>query len=295
MAALFLTLGRPVDRAAAVRWSHIAMVGNALARAARAPLLRAAMWRGTYAVLATGLRRLPLGFLNYGYAPLDPEGTGPPLTEDEKDERYGAWLYAVVTGAVELAGRDVLEVSCGRGGGCKWILRHCGPRSVTGIDACRGAVRAARRLYGREGIDFRIGNAEALPFPNCTFDAVVNIESSHCYPSLPRFLAEAHRVLGPGGYLMIADFRDRSDVPAFLQALRESRMTQLEQRDISANVHIALERDAERRRLLIRRTFPRFLHPSCAEFAGLPGSAVHRGLADGEVRYLVLLLQREAA
>jgi SAM-dependent methyltransferase len=40
-----------------------------------------------------------------------------------------------------------------------------------------------------------------------SFDAVINVEASHCYPSLPRFLAEVARVLRPGGHFLYADVR----------------------------------------------------------------------------------------
>jgi ubiquinone/menaquinone biosynthesis C-methylase UbiE len=43
------------------------------------------------------------------------------------------------------------------------------------------------------------GDAENLPFPQVSFDAVINVESAHCYGSIERFLAEVHRVLRPGG------------------------------------------------------------------------------------------------
>ena len=41
-------------------------------------------------------------------------------------------------------------------------------------------------------------------------DVVLNVESSHCYGSMPRFLAEVRRVLEPRGYFLHADFRARS-------------------------------------------------------------------------------------
>jgi SAM-dependent methyltransferase len=37
----------------------------------------------------------------------------------------------------------------------------------------------------------------------------INVEASHCYADVPRFLAEVQRVLTPGGLLLFADFRRR--------------------------------------------------------------------------------------
>jgi ubiquinone/menaquinone biosynthesis C-methylase UbiE len=53
-----------------------------------------------------------------------------------------------------------------------------------------------------------------MPFPDASFDAVINVESSHCYPSMGRFLSEVHRVLRPRGSLLFADLRT-SDVWTF--------------------------------------------------------------------------------
>ena len=51
------------------------------------------------------------------------------------------------------------------------------------------------------------GNAESLPFPDESFDAVINVEASHAYPHFDRFLPELTRVLRPRGHFLYADFR----------------------------------------------------------------------------------------
>ena len=50
---------------------------------------------------------------------------------------------------------------------------------------------------------------KACRFPIDSYDAVVNVEASHLYPDVPRFLAEVARVLRPGGHFLYADFRRR--------------------------------------------------------------------------------------
>jgi SAM-dependent methyltransferase len=49
------------------------------------------------------------------------------------------------------------------------------------------------------------GDAEALPFDDGSFDAVINVESSHNYPDLAKFLSEVARVLRPGGHFSHVD------------------------------------------------------------------------------------------
>ena len=58
------------------------------------------------------------------------------------------------------------------------------------------------------------GDAESLPFGDEMFDAVVNVESSHCYGSTPAFLAQVKRVLRCGGHFLFADLLDRSEDPS---------------------------------------------------------------------------------
>ena len=54
-------------------------------------------------------------------------------------------------------------------------------------------------------------DAEKLPFDDESFDAIINVESSHCYPHIDSFLSEVRRVLAPGGCFGIVDFRKIED------------------------------------------------------------------------------------
>ena len=57
-----------------------------------------------------------------------------------------------------------------------------------------------------------VASLKSMPFPVSSFDAVVNIESSHCYESMDAFLAEVCRVLRPGGRFFFADLRTMDGV-----------------------------------------------------------------------------------
>jgi ubiquinone/menaquinone biosynthesis C-methylase UbiE len=80
------------------------------------------------------------------------------------------------------------------------------------------------------------GDAENLPFDDESFDAVINIEASHLYPQLPRFLAEVARVLRPGGHFLYADLRPGADIAEWEVALADAPIRQLMHADISAEV-----------------------------------------------------------
>jgi ubiquinone/menaquinone biosynthesis C-methylase UbiE len=48
-------------------------------------------------------------------------------------------------------------------------------------------------------LDFVQGDAQNMPFPDQSLDAVVNVEASHIYPDFERFVDEVARLLRPGG------------------------------------------------------------------------------------------------
>jgi cyclopropane fatty-acyl-phospholipid synthase-like methyltransferase len=72
--------------------------------------------------------------MNFGYRHSDPAIELLPLLPEDEPDRSAIQLYHHVLGGVDLNGRDVLEMGCGRGGGCWYISRYCAPRSVTGLD-----------------------------------------------------------------------------------------------------------------------------------------------------------------
>ena len=64
-----------------------------------------------------------------------------------------------------------------------------------------------------------------MPFLASSFDAVVNIESSHCYEAMDAFFAEVCRVLRPGGRLFFADLRSKDDVTTLREQFNACGLT----------------------------------------------------------------------
>lgn len=110
--------------------------------------------------------------------------------------------------AAELLGKSggaALDIGCGEG---KFTRALAGLYArVSGIDVRAGAIAKAVAAAEAAGtaIDFRVASADALPYPDASFDTVVFSNSLHHMPDPARALAEAARVLVPGGRLYIME------------------------------------------------------------------------------------------
>lgn len=95
---------------------------------------------------------------------------------------------------------------------------------LTGIDLTPEMLEQARRRAADIGrrVELCEGDAHALPFPDGAFDTVLATYAMCSVPDLPRAIAEARRVLRPGGRLILVDHVRSSVAPVFwLQRLME--------------------------------------------------------------------------
>ena len=105
-------------------------------------------------------------------------------------------------------GDRVLDVACGTGQLAVELARRVVPSgSVIGVDAAEEMVARATAISIRTGlpVSFQTGSAQALPFPEATFDAVTCTLAIHHLADPGHAVEEMLRVLRPGGRLLIAD------------------------------------------------------------------------------------------
>ena len=120
------------------------LLARAVALATRSARGKRLLWRTWYQFLAARYRDPRWTFMNYGYRPPEGEAVAPlRLDLGDEDDRSFIQLYDAVARGAPLAGRDVLEIGCGRGGGAAYLARQFDPRRVVAVDFRRAPSRSA--------------------------------------------------------------------------------------------------------------------------------------------------------
>jgi ubiquinone/menaquinone biosynthesis C-methylase UbiE len=145
-------------------------------------------------------------------------------------------LYHHVASQIDLKGLKVLEVGSGRGGGSAYISKYLNASEMVGVDISPTAVELCNKIYNINNLTFKLGDSENLPFDDNTFDAIINVESSHCYASMSNFLKEAKRVLKPEGYFIFCDLRRKEYLEEKLEAINSNGFNVIEKKDITQNI-----------------------------------------------------------
>ena len=118
----------------------------------------------------------------------------------------------------------LLDVGCGTGRTLHQIWRTHPTMGLWGVDLSPDYVRAARkRLAAVDELAIAVENAEALPFADAAFDVATSVYLFHELPRNARrnVVAELHRVVRPGGLVVIEDSAQLVEAAEIATALRE--------------------------------------------------------------------------
>ncbi len=114
-----------------------------------------------------------------------------------------------------MKGKVLIEVGCGRGGCFRYIVNEYQPKRAVGVDLSQQNVNFCRQTFAEKPVEtqtevaFIEANSMTIHqnFQAKSADIILNVESSHCYPSLEEFFKAVCVVLKDDGIFLYADFR----------------------------------------------------------------------------------------
>ena len=193
---------------------------------------------------------------------------------------FGPWARRLVDSVPLRPDDRVLDLACGTGVVAREVSSRVGSaKKIAGVDLNPHMLEVARAAAARGGhaIEFREGRAEALPFPDGSFDLVLCQFALMFMEDRRKALGEMHRVLGAGGRLGLSVWQglDRHPFYATLDAVIERRT------GVSALQSIfALGDEAELRALVEGAGFARIAIESVSITARFPNP---EGFLAGEI------------
>lgn len=217
--------------------------------------------------------------MNYGYALLSADGKMLADLQEEQDrqEIFSIQLYhytaSVLSEVTKMAGKTLVEVGSGRGGGLSFLTRNLKPAKAIGIDFSQNQVDFCNQRHSEvKGLKYVQGDAENLQavegIEEGTIDYVINVESSHCYGNIDKFFDGVNWMLRPDGLFFYTDFRGSSEMEQLNEKLKE-HFEVVNAENISHNVMHALKLDTERRIQVISEKCPKIFVPLIKKFSGV--------------------------
>ena len=254
------------------------------------PNIKRYCWKLWYNFISNRFKDDYFKFMNYGYYNEELVIT---LDKDDELERYPIQLYHQLCIQLELKDKVIVEVGCGRGGGANFIARYHKPKLITGVDLSPNAVSLCNKSYNLENLNFLVGDSAKLPFKDNSVDVILNVESSHCYPSIPDFISEVCRVLKPGGHFLYCDLVIDSNLDDHLNNMKNNNLSDLNYIDITENIIKASELMTDDRNNIINKVNSSFLRKVLKSFASVKGSKIYKSFVDRHYRYISLVTQKK--
>ena len=246
-------------------------------------------WRSFYDLLSRRLENVGLAdvsfFLNYGYVPIDSNNESSFIIREGTFNANSVRLVFEVIGSLDLNDCTIVEIGCGRGGNSALVAEKFNAQ-VIGIDMSAEAITFCRRRHVSPSLDFRVGNALDIPLDDASCDAVINVESSHSYGNLPKFLSQVRRICRSGGWFLHTDFLSPEDWDYIRMRLKALDFSVESDRDITANVLASRDQASNNYEQVYGDGNARV-----ANFLALPWSAIYEHLRAGLLEYRIMRSQ----
>jgi len=126
----------------------------------------------------------------------------PPARTELHARRYE--LAAEVLRSMDVDRASVADIACGTGYGSGLLARISGADRVIGVDLDAEAIAYANRRHKARGVDFLVGDATATGISDGSMDLVASFETIEHLNAAAALVEEFHRVLRPGGLLVIS-------------------------------------------------------------------------------------------
>jgi len=135
-----------------------------------------------------------------------------------------------------------LDVGCGNGAFTELLIARCSPTAVVGVDPSEGQLAYARGRAGTKGAEFRVADAQALPFPDNSFDAATMALVIVFIPDPGKAARELARVVRSGGVAAtyMWEFPDGFHLAPLAAAMKDLGLTPPERPHVEASARDAM-------------------------------------------------------
>lgn len=198
-------------------------------------------------------------------------------------------LYDRLVRDVDLNGKKVLEVGCGRGGG----LMHLASStrfSGTGMDLSPSNISVARKYNRYDTLHFRVGNATEFEL-DTQFDVILNLESSHCYEPIHDFFNNVYKHLMPGGSFCYSDVLPKRRIRIHEEIIADLGFKVVSREEITDRVLRSIDVRSERHPSLYQ-DFPWAFPMTVHNFMVTQHSNMYKEMKAGRIRYMAYTLTK---
>lgn len=228
--------------------------------------------------------------MNLGYT-----GTGKIeiLTGDKADSHHISLYIKLLDLVPDINSKKkdykVLEIGCGRGGGCYVMQRYYKLNDITGIDRSPANIKLASHLV--KDVKFIVGDANDVKIAE-KHHLIINLESSHAYASRLDFFKKVSAALLRGSYFAFGDLISKINLEKVEGMFAECGLKILQTENINNGVvNSVIENSPKQYPLLTKHPylFPQRMH----NFSVSLHSKSFKGLKEERVLYRLYLLQKQ--